>query len=236
MSDKTRIYTKRMKVSDLLACDSSLLSILQRLDIRLGFGEATVAELCTRYGISADLFLMICNIYSFRDFDINVESLCAHDLVHVTNYLRASHIYYKSVCFPQIHNKIHKLVEGLDDINRRLIDKFYDDYDAEVTNHFAFEENVVFPYIDSLFSEGKNRKADFSITIFEENQNYIGEKLNDLKNIFIKYLPVEYSSPIRFEILKDIYDVEKDLHKHSLIENKLLVSLVEKIEKSYEQA
>ena len=61
-----------------------------------------------------------------------------------------------------------------------------------------------------------------------------GEKLNDLKNIIIKYLPEEYSSPLRFEILKDIYDIEKDLQKHSLIENRLLVSLVQKIEKSYE--
>ena len=233
---KNTLYSARMKMADLISADNELLSILQRTGVQLGFGESTVADVCSRYKLSTELFLMICNIYSFRDYEINVESLCADDLQHVTNYLRASHIYYKSVCFPQIHNKIHKLVEGLDDINRRLIDKFYDDYDAEVTNHFAFEENIVFPYIDSLLSKGKEREADFTISKFEENHNYIGEKLNDLKNIIIKYLPVEYSSPIRFEILKDIYDVENDLQKHSLIENKLLVSLVEKIEKSYEQA
>ena len=100
MSDKTRIYTKRMKVSDLLACDSSLLSILQRLDIRLGFGEATVAELCTRYGISADLFLMICNIYSFHDYSPQVDNLTEQDIKSVTRYLSASHRYYTGICFP----------------------------------------------------------------------------------------------------------------------------------------
>ena len=110
MSDKTRIYTKRMKVSDLLACDSSLLSILQRLDIRLGFGEATVAELCTRYEISADLFLMICNIYSFREYVPQVESLGKSDIKNITTYLRASHRYYTGVCFPAIHERIHRMV------------------------------------------------------------------------------------------------------------------------------
>ena len=76
--------------------------------------------------------------------------------------------------------------------------------------------------------------TDFRISKFEDNHSNIGEKLNDLKNIIIKYLPEEYSSPLRFEILKDIYDIENDLRKHSLIENKLLVSLVQKIEKDYE--
>lgn len=126
------------------------------------------------------------------------------------------------------------MVAELDSINRRLIDKFYDDYDAEVTNHFMFEESIVFPYIESLLKNGKSLQLDFSISKFEENHSYIGEKLNDLKNIIIKYLPEDYSSPIRFEILKDIYDVESDLQKHSLIENKILISLVEKLEKSNE--
>ena len=59
MNKNTTIYSSRMKMADLLASDMSLLSILQRLDIKLGFGEATVAEVCREYGISTDLFLII---------------------------------------------------------------------------------------------------------------------------------------------------------------------------------
>ena len=55
------------------------------------------------------------------------------------------------------------------------------------------------------------------------------------KNIIIKYLNEEYSSPLRFELLGEIYNVENDLSKHSLIENKLLIPLVEKLENSNEQ-
>ncbi len=227
------LYSERMKLADLVTSDCDLLSILQRLNINLGFGEATVAEICSQYKLSTNLFLIICNIYSFRDYIPQIEALNKNDIKHITKYLRASHIYYRERCFPEIHNKIHMLVKQLDDVSRHLIDKFYDDYDNEINNHFGYEENTVFPYIDMLLAEERSTN-EFCIIKFEENHSNIGEKLNDLKNIIIKYLPEEYSSPLRFDILKDIYAVENDLRKHSLIENKLLVPLVEKLEHSNE--
>lgn len=234
MSNKEIIYNKRMKVADLLANDGSLLSILQRLDIKLGFGEATVAELCARYGISAELFLIICNIYSFGDYRPEVDSLGESDIKSITTYLRASHRFYTGVCFPAIHDSVHRLVEGLDEMSHRLIDKFYDDYDNEVNNHFRYEEEVVFPYIEGLIAGGTCDRNKYSISLFGHNHSNINEKLNDLKNIIIKYLSEEFSSPVRFELLNNIYNVEKDLRKHSLIEDRLLVPLVEKLENSHE--
>ncbi|MBQ2778522.1 MAG: hemerythrin domain-containing protein [Bacteroidaceae bacterium] len=227
-------YSKNMKLAQLIAADSELLSLLQRLDIKLGFGEATVEDICRRYGLSTELFVIICNIYSFRDYRPDADTLTSDDITHITNYLQASHNYYKQVCFPAIHDKIHSLVVELDDVSRHLIDKFYDDYDCEVANHFRYEETIVFPYIASLVAGTLAHDSEYSISKFEKSHSYIGEKLNDLKNIIIKYLPEEHSSPLRFEILKDIYDLENDLRKHSLIENRLLVSLVEKLEKSNE--
>ena len=226
-------YKKNMKVADLIAADNSLLSILHRLDIRLGFGEATIQEICTRYNISTALFLEICNIYSFRHYTPHVEALEQKDIKNITTYLRASHKYYTEVCFPTIHESIHRLVKELDEVSRRLIDKFYDDYDNEVTGHFKYEEDTVFPYIETLM-QGKKEKGEekYNISKFEENHSNISEKLNDLKNIIIKYLPEEHSSALRFEILNNIFTVENDLRKHSQIENKLLIPLVEIMERS----
>lgn len=223
-----------MKVADLLASDGNLLSILQRLGIRLGFGEATIADLCARYGISAELFIMICNIYSYHDYVPQVESLAEKDIESITAYLRASHRYYTRVCFPAIHNSIHRLVNELDNVSRRVIDKFYDDYDNEVNNHFSYEEDVVFPYIESLLNNKEKSDDKYNISQFGNNHSNINEKLNDLKNIIIKYLDEKYSLPLRFELLKEIYSVEEDLRKHSLIENKLLIPLVENLENSHE--
>lgn len=234
MGNNDTIYTRRMKVADLLANDGNLLSILQRLDIRLGFGEATITDICARYGISTELFIMICSIYSFGDYHPQVEVLNESDIKSITTYLRASHRYYTGVCFPTIHNGIHSLVKELDEVSRKLIDKFYDDYDNEVTNHFSYEEEVVFPYIENLISHNGTDCDRYRISQFEHNHSNINEKLNDLKNIITKYLGEEHSTPLRFELLNNIYSVENDLRKHSLIENRLLIPLVEKLEKNHE--
>lgn len=234
MSNSEIIYTGRMKVADLLTSDGNLLSILQRLDIKLGFGEATISDICTRYSISTELFLMICNIYSFSDYMPDVKTLDKKDIKNITTYLRASHRYYTGICFPAIHDSIHSLVEKLDDVSHKLIDKFYDDYDNEITSHFKYEEEVVFPYIEKLIASDSPCGTQYHISQFEENHSNINEKLNDLKNIIAKYLDECYSSPQRFELLNAIYSVENDLRKHSLIENKLLIPLVEKLEKSHE--
>lgn len=231
MSNNKILYSRRMKLADLIAADGSLLSILQRLGIKLGFGEATVAEVCSRYGLSIELFLIICNIYSFRSYEPKIETLDDNDIERITQYLRASHHYYKTICFPGIHSSVHSLVRELDDVSRMLIDKFYDDYEQEVSNHFAYEENMVFPYIDSLFTAPVEGHTGFNISKFEENHSRIDEKLCDLKNIIMKYLPEDVAPALRFEILKDINALENDLCKHSLIEDKLLVPLVEKMEK-----
>ncbi|MDO5461108.1 MAG: hemerythrin domain-containing protein [Bacteroidales bacterium] len=234
MNNKETIYNNRMKLAELLASDISLLSILQRLDIRLGFGEATVKDICNRYGISDKLFLMICNIYSFRDYQPEVEALAEKDIRSIITYLHASHRFYRQVYFPAIHDSIHSLVKELDEVNRKLIDKFYDDYDKEVNNHFDYEEHTVFPYIESLLSNKAEAGIKYNIRQFEHNHSNIGEKLSDLKNIITKYLPEKHSSTLMFNILGDIYNIENDLRKHSLIENKLLVPLVEKLEMSHE--
>jgi regulator of cell morphogenesis and NO signaling len=138
------------------------------------------------------------------------------------------------VCFPAIHEGIHTLVKELDEVSRKLIDKFYDDYDNEIINHFKYEEEVVFPYIEKLMENNRPNDTQYRIGQFEENHSNINEKLNDLKNIIAKYLDEGYSSPQRFELLNTIYCVENDLRKHSLIENKLLIPLVENLENSHE--
>ncbi|MBQ5424541.1 MAG: hemerythrin domain-containing protein, partial [Bacteroidales bacterium] len=65
---------------------------------------------------------------------------------------------------------------------------------------------------------------------FEENHSNIEEKLHDLKNIVIKYLPENASQQSRINVLNEIFKIENDLNKHSVIENKILIPLVSKYE------
>jgi regulator of cell morphogenesis and NO signaling len=88
----------------------------------------------------------------------------------------------------------------------------------------------VFPYIESLL-DGSS-EAVYKISNFEDNHTNVEEKLNDLKNIIIKYLPGTYTSNIRMKVLNEIFKIESDLRKHTLVENRLLIPLVTKLEKN----
>ncbi len=231
MTHNHTIYSEKMKAADLISADWNLLSIFERLDIKLGFGEATIAEICSRYNLSTELFLMICNIYSFDNYRPKTEILKKEDLPHILSYLRASHKHYMTNCFPRLHNNIHIMMEEYEDTNSYVLNKFYDDYDSEIKKHFEYEENSVFPYIESLLDRKKENM--YKISDFEDNHTNVEEKLNDLKNIIIKYLPGTYTSNIRMKVLNEIFKIENDLRKHTLVENKILIPLVTKIEKSY---
>ena len=231
MKNNNTIYSGKMKAADLISADSNLLSIFERLNIKLGFGEATVTEICTRYQLSPELFLMICNIYSFENYQPKVDTLQKEDLPHILSYLRASHKHYMTNSFPRLHNHIHIMMEEYEDTNRYILNKFYDDYDSEIKKHFEYEEFSVFPYIESLLNG--NNEDIYKISNFQDNHTNVEEKLNDLKNIIIKYLPGTYTSSIRIKVLNEIFKIESDLRRHAMVENKILIPLVTKLENSY---
>jgi regulator of cell morphogenesis and NO signaling len=60
----------------------------------------------------------------------------------------------------------------------------------------------------------------------------VEEKLNDLKNLIIKYIPPEYDENVCNEFLLTLALFEKDLEDHARIENKILTPLVLEIEKN----
>lgn len=110
---------------------------------------------------------------------------------------------------------------------------FFNQYRHEVAEHLEYEEKTVFPYIKAL--DNGNRKTDYSISRFEKNHTDIQEKLVDLQNIIIKYLPCPEGSCQQNEILYDLFLLDEDLGRHTLIEDKILVPLVNELEKKAEK-
>lgn len=219
-----------MKAADLIAADCNLLSIFERFDIKLGFGEATVEEICAQHSLSEELFITLSNIYSFNNYHPNTDALRLEDIPHIISYLRASHRQYLDNSLPTLHNDIHTMMEEYEETSRYILNKFFDDYDNEIKRHFEYEELYVFPYIENRLTGTGETPATYNITKFEKSHTDIDEKLNDLKNIIIKYLPGSYTSNIRMEVLRKIFRIESDLRRHTTVENKLLIPLVAKLE------
>ena len=223
-----RVLSAGMKAADLIETDYRLLPVLSRLGIKLGFGDISVGQMCLRYGISPDLFLLICRVYSQCDYVPSCEHLGKTDLMDIMSYLHSSHAYYSDVAIPRLRGRMESLMQSCDRTHHSVLARFFAGYCTEVDNHFAYEENTVFPYVRAVL-DGRNMDG-YRIETFEDNHGDIDEKLSDLKNIIVKYLPESCPSELRFEVLHEIFRLEEDLCKHTLIENEVLIPLVQKIE------
>ena len=68
------IFTAKTKMAEIIT-DYSLLTIIDRLNIKLGFGDASIEEICRRHNLSTDLFLMICRVYAIDGFVPDISNL-----------------------------------------------------------------------------------------------------------------------------------------------------------------
>ena len=209
------VFSDSMKLADLVEVNFKLINVLSRMGISLGFGENTISEVCDRQGINRNSFLMICNIYTYDDY-VPVE------------YLHNSHSFYIDKEFAALEKSLNAMVEPCNEMQKKIVRKFFADYKAQVINHFGYEENVVFPYVRALM-EGR-RQESYSIEQFEENHSNIDETLGDLKNIVMKYLPETCDTVLRNDVLYRIYRLEEDLARHTIIEDSVLIPIVNRME------
>lgn len=212
----------------LLAENHDLIRVMTRFGIRMGFGEATVKEVCERRGVDCNTFLAVVNFVmdGFSTYDRR-HPVSVASLLH---YLKQSHIYFLEYCLPRIRRKL------LDGIKLRTTDvsflmlKFFDEYFNELRMHMEYEEQQVFRYVDALL-EGRVPKG-FHISTYSEHHEQVASKLGELKNLIIKYCPEDADANLLNDALDSIYRCERDLENHCLVEDHLLVPEILRLEKS----
>jgi len=224
------IFSENTRMADLILANSRLLYVLPYFEINLGFGEKTVKQVCNERNISAPLLLLVCNIYTFDDFIPNAKNLKQIPIDALIKYLQNTHKDYLEVRMPQIIENIFDLANICHLKNKNILYSFCDKYKQEVIAHLKYEEEIAFPYIIELLN---GRKAsNYKIKEYETNHSNIEAALNDLKNIIIKYFPPECTIEKCREVLFHLFMFEYDLNKHTLLEDKILISLVSNIERN----
>ncbi|MDR1758467.1 MAG: hemerythrin domain-containing protein [Bacteroidales bacterium] len=228
MTHATRHYTADMKMFALVETDHRLLLLLPRFNIELGFGEQSIRTACQKHDIDTDFFLMICNIYSFEDYMPDEETAQKVDVCQLIAYLSKSHGYYLNHRLQAINRELQAIIKNGEKAHATILTRFFKEYEKEISDHFTYEENVVFPYI--LGVAGGHKNTDYRIDKFEENHTNINDKLSDLKNILIKYLPETSALEERMNLIFNIFSFELDLRKHTLLEDWILVPKVRQME------
>ncbi len=228
------IIAKETKMADVIQSDNQLLPIVHRLGIRLGFGEKTVEQVCLDYAVDVNFFLEIVNLFCNAGYTPARQSV--YGVEPVVAYLQKSHAFFREQKFPLIEAKIKQLAEypgGEGYVP--LIQKFFASYMSEFLEHIKHEDVVVFPYslmVSSSFQSGKisfeltSKMKEYSMSSFRQEHDDIEEKLSDLRNILIKYLPPIDGGEVVSSILFELSSMEKELENHSTIEERILVPRV----------
>ncbi len=223
---KMKLYEPEDQMISLIRDNYNVLQSLSAFGIGMGFGTKTVKEICESHGVDTFTFLAVVNLtingyHSQNDIHhMDVRTLLC--------YLRASHRYYIEFQLPFIRKE---LVEALEQGDRLgdLIIKIFDEYARFIAHHMKFEEQHLFPYVESLLSG--EHKEGYDIETFSKHHDQTGEKLAELKSIIIKYLP---SDPLQGNMLSatlyDIYNLEEWLALHANVEESIFIPAIKELE------
>jgi regulator of cell morphogenesis and NO signaling len=231
---------ENMKLAEVIHHDHTLIPIINRFGIHLGFGDDNIAEVCLKHHINPDFFLSILNAFHDANY-FPKEKLRHFHAVLLIDYLQKAHHDFLQDKLPEISGLIKNMAKEhpLDDKTTGLISDFFTGYTNELTKHILQEEETVYPYILQLEKAISENRMDEKlrgqisknpILAYEAEHENVEEKLFDLKNILIKYLPEPQNDKPAYRVLRELFTLEKELNEHTRIEDLILVPKVKSME------
>lgn len=223
-------YRATDPMRNLINDNGSLLFVMSRFGIPLGFGDKTVAEICAAREVDVATFLAVANFTSGKQWDDQELSLA-----QLMDYLKRAHVWFLEFNLPSIRRKLIEAIDcsGKDEVALLLL-KFYDDYVDEVRVHMEHENQTVFAYVESLLKGFLNR--DYTIETFaarhSNRDSRLADKLAELKSVIIRYYPQKGNGDMLHSVLFDIINCESDIANHCLVEDRIFVPAVQRLEES----
>ncbi len=204
-------FTENQKMSDLIHENHSLLLVISRFGLHLGFGNNTVSEVCQANGIDCATFLAVVNFLSEDNFEV-YKTYNDISIDTVVDYLKNAHSYFLDFKLPAIRNKLFEAVSQPEQSlpYGQIFMKFFDEYVLEVQKHMEYENNTVFTYA-KLIASGK-KEGKYSIDTDKGNNHLLTE------------------------VLFDILSCEIDIMSHNKVEDYFFIPAVEAIERKFNAA
>ncbi|MBP5641936.1 MAG: helix-turn-helix transcriptional regulator [Paludibacteraceae bacterium] len=197
------MFSASDKMYSLMAESHKALQIVSRFGLPLGVGDKTIDEVCRENGIHTPTLLSVIN--NHVDGEVDIPTLKV--------YLKNAHTYFLDYALPRIRAE---LIEAISKQHTHsqiplLIIRLYDEYTAEIRNHIEHENA----------SEYSAHAAD---------DQHIAKKLNELKDLVIRYYPAEADSENKqlfngrlYAALQDIVELDQELNLHCDIEDNILL-------------
>ena len=239
------LIDKEMRLAEIIHHDYMLLPVINRFNMHLGVGDKTIAGMCDEKGVNIDFFLTVINTFHDDQY-FPAQQLKQFPAVMLVNYLKQTHRFYLKQKLPVIETQIENMEKNCAVKGNTLIllFNFFKEYSSELIHHINREEEVVYPYILTLEKSIELRKVtndlnekmkNYTITNYKQEHENVVEKLFDLKNLIIKYLPETRKDAYCHVVLRELFGLEHDLNNHSRIENLVLLPKIEEMEQRFKQ-
>lgn len=223
-----------LNIAEVVLDNPQLILLLEHFGIYVPFEEKTIKEICIDNNLNVDVFLAFANLYNGVSYTTPVQ-FSFDQILPIIRFLKNSHKYYTEEKYPEIRAIIKSMFEDNYHKEMSLVELFCNDYFFELTQHLNYEDQIAFPYMTSLYEHIASHQPfkshiTYSVGEYKDHHNDIEEKLIDLKNLLIKYLPQKNDQQKRRKLYFNLYEMEFDLNIHAKIEDLILIPMVEQME------
>jgi len=216
-----------------------IILLLEHFNIYVPLYEKTIADICNEKHIDTKLFIAFANLYNGVEYTSPVH-FNFDQVNQIIRFLKNSHTYYTAEIYPDISSIIREMYTSNGQKEISMVEEFFNEYFHEVMEHLNYEDEIAFPYMTSLYEHIEKdmpftESTKYSVKDYKDHHNDIEEKLADLKNLLVKYLPPTNDQQKRRRLYLSLHELEYDLNIHAIIEDMILIPLVERMEQSVKQ-
>jgi regulator of cell morphogenesis and NO signaling len=230
------IITSEQKLADVVLRNYTLIPVVNRFGIELGFGDKTIEAICAEHKIDAAFFVTLLNTISIESYYSN-EKLKMANTMQLIDYLKKTLENYKHSEINVIEIHINQLRDSCpeENIHLQLIENFFIQFRHEFRQYVDDITRNLFEVVAGIFQQASSRQSENpphelpDFAGFQHTCMQLNEKLSDMKSLLIKYLTGKFDRRIRNAIIFIISRFEQDIHNYMRLQYRLLKPMTQEM-------
>ncbi len=209
------------RLCDIITGNPSTITVLNRLGVSLGVGDATVASICADKNLDQHFFTTILNTYLNEDY-FPQGLMASYSAAQIVDYLDKTNTYYETVQLPNVERHFVFLTHhGLQpNSNLNLMFSFFQEFKQELLARIEDDRTRWFPEVLAMADIAVMPHA--TICCDNTSNDNIQDKIDDLISMFVMHLKGEYNANLCSAVIIALTSLQKDISQNNRIRNRLL--------------
>lgn len=205
-------------IAEAVTSDCSIIPVLNRLGINLGFAERTVGEIAAAHGIDPQFLVTIINTFRSDDY-FPATALRSLDITVMVRYFELTDGYYEHFLIPNVERHFDALMQSHDgNPSLTLLRRLFDDARGQLLLCLKDDRNELFPALRALAATDGSHAARRRKTPWDS----VEEILSDLLGMIVKHISGDFNPNLCYATVVAINNLATDVKKNNRIRNLLL--------------